>query len=272
MKIKNVIVIVCFFLSTAVNGQVDKQIDSQKLEIYVIKETLPQLLNYNPNSPASYLKGAGSYEAISRVNSMFPDGSTEAVTEILLELDRFSDSISTVLTKKKISVFLSDTLYGYKYTPTITFYEDGYNDTSDMRLPEAWVYTVDQLTEVFQTNYENRGLRNPVDLAFIDLVYDQVKLNAPNRKIDLNDLDSSYYDFRSILDADPTEEFRMNAVRLYKPVFNQKKNKACYLFSYQAQNGPFREFVFVEKQNGRWVYIESYGSHHIDSNDDWFND
>jgi hypothetical protein len=39
---KNKIVIVCVFLSTAVVGQ----IENTQLEIFIIKETLPQLLNY----------------------------------------------------------------------------------------------------------------------------------------------------------------------------------------------------------------------------------
>jgi len=53
---KNGIVMVCVLFSMAVHGQNDKEIDTQQLEIFVIKETLPQLLNYHPNSPASYLK------------------------------------------------------------------------------------------------------------------------------------------------------------------------------------------------------------------------
>ena len=41
------------------------------------------------------------------------------------------------------------------------------------------------------------------------------------------------------------------------PVFNDKKDKACYLFSFQASNGPFREFVFVEKQANQNLIVNS---------------
>ncbi len=260
------IVILSVFAVMSVNGQ---SINNQ-LEILVIKETLPQLLNNNPNSAASYLKDGGSYKLMFDILNSRLLYDTTAIQQTVLELNNFSDSLSDVLTKQKILVLLSDTLFSYNYSPKINYYKAGYSDTTDLKIPETWEYTKNDLMEVFQINYEFRGLKKPVDLAFIDLIYDQIHLKSLDRKINLSDLNNSYYEYSSDLDSSSNVSLRINGIRLYKPVFNKNMDKACYLFSSQTRNGPYREFVFVEKQGNHWVYIESYGSHHVDSNDDWF--
>ena len=264
------ICIIGICISLTVNGQ---NINNT-LEISVIKETLPQLLNNNPNSAASYLKNGGGYklmyEVLSSVQKSNSIQDSLALLQTMSGLNRLSDSLSDVLTEQKIVVLLSDTLFAYSYSPEITVYLDGYSDTTDLKIPETWNNTKDYLIEVFQSDYEIRGFKNPIDTAFIDLIHDQINLNSSDLTIDLKDLNNSYYEYRSFLDTNIIGNLRFNGVRLYRPVFNDKKDKACYLFSFQASNGPFREFVFVEKQANHWVFIDSYGSHHIDSNEDWY--
>lgn len=254
----------CF--SLLVNGQ---NTNSQ-LEISVIKETLPQLLNNNPNSAASYLKNGGGYKLMIEVlNSKFIRD-TIGARQTLLELNKLSDSLSEVLSKQKIFVLLSDTLFAYEYSPHIWENIGGESDTTDLNNLEDWDYEKNFLIETFQTDYENRGFKEPIDMEFIDLINQQINLNSSHIKIELKELNNSYYEYSSSLDSNLVDKLRFKAVRLYRPVFNDKMDKACYLFSFQASNGPFREFVFVEKKENNWVFIDSYGSHHIDSDENWY--
>ncbi|MDW5288750.1 hypothetical protein [Formosa sp. PL04] len=259
-----------FIASMCITFTVNGQNVNSKLEISIIKETLPQLLNNHPNSAASYLKDGGIYKLMYETINSTAIHDTIGIPEILLELNNLSDSISNVLAKQKIVVLLSDTLFTYKYSPKIIDYKAEYSDTIDLNTPESWENTKNDLIEVFQTNYINSGLENPVDLEFIDLIYDQIQLKSSDEKIGLNDLNNSYYEYKNDLDSSSNEDLIFHGIRLYKPVFNKNMDKACYLFSYEASNGPFRVFVFVEKHEGHWVYIEKYGSHHIDSNQNWF--
>ncbi|MFN5417895.1 MAG: hypothetical protein ACK5B9_12625 [Flavobacteriia bacterium] len=252
--------------SLLVNGQ---NTNSQ-LEISVLKETLPQLLNNNPNSAASYLKNGGGYKLMVEIlNSKFIRD-TIGARQTLLELNKLSDSLSEVLSKQKIFVLLSDTLFVYKYSPNIWKNIGGESDTTDLKNLEDWDYEKDILIETFQTDYENRGFKKPIDLEFIDLIKEQINLNSSHIIIDLKELNNSYYEYRPLIDSNLVGTLRFNGVRLYRPVFNDKMDKACYLFSFQSSNGPFREFVFVEKQENKWIFIDSYGSHHIDSDDNWY--
>jgi hypothetical protein len=253
--------------SILVNGQ---NVNHQ-LEISVIKETLPQLLNYNPNSAASYLKNGGGYKLMSDILSSKFLSDTIGARQTLLELNELSDSLSDVLSKQKIIVLLSDTLFAYKYSPNIWKNIGGESDTSDLKIPEDWDYEKNFLIETFQTDYENQGFKKPIDLEFIDLIKEQINLNSPHIKIDLKELNNSFYEYRPLIDSNLVGKLRFNAVRLYRPVFNAKIDKACYLFSFQSSNGIFREFVFVEKQENKWVFIDSYGSHHIDSDKNWYS-
>jgi hypothetical protein len=264
--IRNWICLVGTCISLTVNGQ---SINSQ-LELEVIKETLPQLLNNSPNSAASLLKNGGVYKSMVETLNLISNHNTLEVNETLLKLNKQSDSLSVVLSNQKIVVFLSDTLFAYKYYPYITKRKDGDSHTIDLKIPETWENIKEHFVEVFQTDYKYRGLKNPVDIKFIDLIYDQINLNSSDIRIELKNLNNSYYEYRSHLDSNSIGDLRVNGVRLYRPVFNKKMDKACYLFSFQARNGPFREFVFVEKQGKKWVLIESYGSHHIDFNEDWY--
>jgi hypothetical protein len=65
-------------------------------------------------------------------------------------------------------VRISDTLFAYRYSPTISKYKDGHSDTTDLKIPENWDYEKNNLIETFQTDYEKRGFKNPIDVKFID--------------------------------------------------------------------------------------------------------
>lgn len=252
------------------------QKEDHELEAHVIQETLPQLLDANPNSIASLLKGGEMYELLieSLQFSVMMD-STSDTSQLRMELDALSDSIATILETNKIRVTLSDTLFAYNYSPAYTEYKDGWIDTIDLREKESWEYTEMDLIEVFQTNSAYRGLSTPVDLEFIELIKAHVHSASTNKRIDVSQFNTQHYEFVNHLpenhDSLTKEGLLIHAIRVYRPVFNEVKDKACYLYAGQARNGPWREFVFVEKHDNKWVFIESYGSEHIDSNEDWLD-
>lgn len=237
------------------------QEDTFPLEIQVIRETLPQLLNNNPNSLAAYLKDGGIYTTILEINKQLNFPKTQ-YDSLQTRLDYTSDSLENILREHKLIVLLADTLYSYRY--------DGYNGTTEYPHlafnSEWWALEKQTLFEVFQKEYKIYGLKQPVDTEFIDLIHQQLINTSNDLPIDLSVLDTSYYRFvnKPEESGDLQEQYIIHGIRIYRPVFNQEKNKACYLFSSQTARGPYREFVFAEKAEGSWIFIESYGSHHID--------
>ena len=177
----------CVSVSLTANGQ---NINS-KLEISVIRETLPQLLNGNPNSAACYLKNGRLYKLMSEVLHSNTGQDTSALHQARLELDKLSDSLSEVLTKEKIVVLISDTLFAYRYSPTISKYKDGHSDTTDLKIPENWDYEKNNLIETFQTDYEKRGFKNPIDIKFIDLGL----CTTPEEEMEMYEDDEEMEDF-----------------------------------------------------------------------------
>ena len=265
---KNWITLFSLMLSVQSMGQKT----NDELAFIVIKETLPQVLDANPNSIASCLKGGKMYETLMDSYRALP---IIDARQLRSELDLLSDSISKILENNKIFVLLSDTLFTYEYSPVYHDQGDGWVDTFDLRNSSTWQIEYEDLVEVFQTNYEYRGLSTPIDLEFTQLIRVHINANPTvDSPIDLNKLSSLNYVYTSILPANHdslrNQGLLVNGLRVYKPVFNKKMNKACYLFSYQARNGPWREFVFVEKKNGKWDFLDSYGSEHIDRNENWF--
>lgn len=246
---------------------------NNELEFTVIQETLPQLLDASPISCVSYLKGGKVYELFHAATSMSPDSN-----QLRLELDLLADSIAEVLKNQKITIQLLDTLFAYKYSPTYTHsnFGDGWVDTFDLRDSSTWLIKYEDLTEVFQTNYEYRGLSIPIDLEFIALI--KIHVNSTSTEdlpIDINKLSSSNYSFTDVLplNHDSLQQqplLLLKGVRIFRPVFNKSLDKACYLFSYETIGDPRREFVFVEKKNGKWYFLEDYGSKHVDYNESWF--
>lgn len=263
------LVLSLFFLSAFI---LIAQESNQALEIQVLKETLPQVLDNNPNSIAFYLKGGKFYNLSMEIavsgSKMDPSIDTN---QWRADLDKLSDSIYEVLENNKIKVSLSNTLYAYNYKPSKVKYIDGRTDITDLRETESWEYEKEFLIERFQGDYEHYGFEQPIDLEFIYLIHLQLNQNAKNQHINLSALNNSYYEFcsKKEVQKDTTSGRTINAVCIYKPVFNQNEDKACYLFTFQAANGPFREFVFVEKKNEKWYLVETYGTHHIDGDRDY---
>jgi hypothetical protein len=196
--------------------------------------------------------------------------------QVLKELDSVAESVSKLLETHKITVVLSDTLFAYTYKPRYSEDNNGWVDTTDLRNPETWQYEREELIDVFQTNYAFRGMSRAVDLAFIDLVKAQIHFKGIHYPINLSELNSSHYKFTNSrpFDSDTLRKqgLLINAVRVYQPVFNESNTKACYLFSAQAKYGPWREFVFAEKKKGIWYFVESWGSYHVDGNDNWLGE
>lgn len=89
---------------------------NKNLEISVIKETLPQLLNNNANSVATYLRDGGGYTLMSEILNLSLLGDTAGVHQTKMDLNKLADSLSEVLTRQKIVVLLSDILFAYRYT------------------------------------------------------------------------------------------------------------------------------------------------------------
>lgn len=265
---KNWTTIVCLLISLQSVGQ---EVNNE-LEFTVIKETLPQVLDANPISLVSYLKGEKVYELFLSILSDTPDSN-----QLIFELDSFSDTIAEVLKNNKIVIQLSDTLFAYKYSPTYTHsnFGDGWVDTFDLRDSSTWLIEYEDLVEVFQTNHEYRGLSIPIDLEFTELIKTHINSNSnEDIPIDINKLSSSNYSFTTVLplnhDSLWHQQLLFKGVRVFRPVFNKSQNRACYLFSYETIDDPWREFVFVEKKNGKWYFLESYGSKHVDHNESWF--
>ena len=265
---KNWITIFCLLISLQSVGQ---EVNIE-LEFTVIQETLPQLLDANPISIVSYLKDGKVYELFHKVTSMSPDS-----TQLRFELDLLADSIAGILNNNKIIIQLSDTLFAYKYSPTYTHFNfgDGWVDTFDLRDSSNWLIQYEDLVEVFQTNHEYRGLSIPIDLEFIELIKTHINSNSnEDIPIDINKLSSSNYLFTDVLplnhDSLRQQSLLLKGIRIFRPVFNTSQDRACYLFSFETITDPWREFVFVEKKNGKWHFLESYGSEHVDKNDSWF--
>lgn len=246
------------------------------LGLEVIKQTLPQVLDQNPNSVACYLKGGAMYELLLKASNL-PVGmdSVFNVADYQYELDSVAESVNKLLEKHKITVVLSDTLFAYSYKPRYSVDNDGWVDTTDLRNSETWKYEREDLIDVFQTRYEFRGMKQEVDLAFIDLIQKQIYFKGDDYTFNLSDLDNERYIFTNSKPADSDtlhkQGLLINAVRVYQPVFNGSKTKACYLFAWQTRNGPWREFVFVEKKKGKWYFVESWGSEHVDLDEHWMD-
>lgn len=245
---------------------------NNELEFTVIKETLPQVLDANPISFVSYLKGGRVYESLLSTTSISPDSN-----QLRVELDLLADSIAEVLKNTKIIIQLSDTLFAYKYSPTYMHFNfgDGWVDTFDLRDSSTWSIKYEDLVEVFQTNHKYRGLSKPIDLEFIELIKTHINLiSNDDIPIDINELSSSNYSFTTVLPLNHDSLWRqsmlLKGIRVFRPVFNSSEDRACYLFSYETRTDPWREFVFVEKKNGKWYFLESYGSKHVDKNETWF--
>lgn len=173
------------------------------LNLEVIKQTLPQVLDDNPNSAASYLKGGAMYELLLKATHppVGMDSSFNAA-HYQYELDSLAETVSKLLENHKITVLLSDTLFAYSYKPRYIDEGDGWVDTIDLRNSKTWKYKRDDLIDVFQTNYAFRGMSREVDLAFIELIKAQIHFTGVDYAFNLSDLDNERYIFTNSKPAD----------------------------------------------------------------------
>jgi hypothetical protein len=251
--IKYIFCLFCFTSSFSQNLDFDLQ---------VIKATLPHYLNNNPNSLASYMKGNKAYKVVmARINFdiNFLDSGKVDSKKLLSELDEFSDSISEVLLKNKISVFLNPVLYSYHYKPSNEFKPINYNNRAD------WEGDYERLAKDFKKN-DMVIFDTIIGTAYLDLIKQQIDLRGSDTPINLELLNSSYYQFKSSNDTLAIkEESIIRAFQLYRPVFNRERNKGCYLFSfYCRENAICRDFIFIKKIGDKWIFVDEYPTHLID--------
>lgn len=251
-----------FFLVAMISaGSVVAQTVDTVLEAAVIRETLPAYLNKNPNSAASYLRHGSSHSRLSKLeelSAVFPDSAERAgLKQAVLELDHFSDSMATVLKTGKIVVHVTAGLHPYIYKPTPYY---------DLRKEKDWKGMASIIAEDFTYDKLAR-MDTVVSLEFLPLIRKQIVGTRSFLPFDVQRLDAGYYSFDTTK-ADCRDMLCMDADKIYRPVFNAAKTKAVYLFSYGCRTGICREFIFAEKRQGKWQFIDSYPSHLVDNADE----
>lgn len=245
-----------YILFSSLFGYSQNNIDS--LEVYAISETLPEYLDNNPNSIASYLRENDGYKKIRNfLVATIKMGSDSIeqneVKNQIKQLDFISDSLKTALLAKRIQVKIKDSLYQYTYVP---------KEYEDLRKPEDWVIKYNYLKEDF---IENKWVRldTTISMEFAELIKKQIDSSKKNVNLNLTRIDNNRYEFIDIQQTCNELELCFNGYKLYRPVFNTEKNKACYLFSFNCRSGICRDFIFIEKLKNKWTFIDSYPSHLI---------
>ena len=223
----------------------------------IIKETLSQYFNDNPNSVASYLKGSKGFKMATFGLKMGiameeDEAKKNDLIKNLKEFDAYSDSLVDVLKTKKINVQLSDTLYAYKYVI----------GSSNLQKKEDWQAAYNFLLDDFEKNDLAR-LDTIIGKAYIDLIKKQIDYKGTDKIIQRNELNHGYYQYTDA--SKPCEdELCIKADKVYRAVFNSTGTKGCYLVSFYCRNGICRSFVFIEKVNNQWKYVDDYPSWLVD--------
>ena len=126
----------------------------------------------------------------------------------------------------------------------------------------TWALEQEHLKEEFLENKWAR-LDTTISMEFADLIKKQIDISNYKRKVNVATFDNRYYKFINKTDSCNDSSFCMNGEKLYIPVFNTTKDKACYLFSYACRNGICRDFIFIGWVDDKWQYVVSYPSHLI---------
>lgn len=237
-----------------------QNIDSEK-EKEIIKKTLTEYLDTNPNSLASYLKGNKGYDmmdfAIKMAIVMEEDGiKKQELISDLNQIDDYADSISTILQNKKIKVHIIDTLFAYQYTPV----------TNDLRNESDWEQAYTYLLEDFKYNNSAR-LDTIIGEEYIELIKKQINIQRDNEWISPDVFDNSHYEYTS-KDTLCESDFCIKADKVYHLVLNKEGNKGCYLFSFYCQDNKIcRAFIFIKKENEQWHYVDDYPSWLVDESE-----
>lgn len=229
-----------------------------KTETEIIKQTLSQYLDSNPNSIASFLKGKKKYKftvlGLEMGIIMEDDPVTkEALKKDLDLLSYYSDSISVALQTEKIKVLISDTLFAYKYTPA----------ASNLKNETDWKQNYQYLLDDFKDNKLAR-MDTIIGEEYIDLIKKQLHYKGENKLFLRDELNHSYYKYENE-NIPCDDEFCINGSRLYRLVLNNDNTKGCYLFSfYCGENSICRSFIFIRKENNKWIYVDEYPSWIVD--------
>lgn len=235
--------------------QSNTQYVSFEEEKEIIRTTLSQYLDSNPNSLASYIKGNKGYEMMEfglKMGLAFEKDSTKKslIIQQYDSLNYFSDSIITLLKNKKIEVIFSDTIFAYDYTP-------GY---SDLRKEADWQNNYSDLLFDFEENGSAR-LDTIIGSDYIDLIRRQILYEGDDHKIRLSDLDHAYYQYKT----SSNDEAAILGIKIYRAVFNDALTKGCYLISFVCRGGKScRSFIFIKKEENNWIFVDDYPSWLVD--------
>lgn len=252
MKLLSIILFLLFY-----NFSFSQSIDFET-EKKIIKETLSQYLNTNPNSIASYLKGEKGYKMFEfgfKMGMLMEEDSPskEEIKKDLLQFYLYADSISIALKSKKIRVQISDTLFAYKYT----------SGRSNLQNEADWKQNYEYLYSDFAENDLAR-FDTIIGKEYIDLIKKQINYKGENKVFLRQELNQSHYQFEKIK-SPCNDEFCFNASKIYRAVFNSDNTKGCYLFSFYCQENEIcRSFIFIKKKNDKWIFVDDYPSWIVD--------
>ncbi|MGN7809477.1 hypothetical protein [Flavobacterium sp. 22076] len=229
-----------------------------KTEKEIIKQTLSQYLDTNPNSIVSFLKGGKGYRftvlGVEMGIEMEEDSiKREDLKKDLNYLNHYSDSIADVLKTKKIKVFISDTLFAYKYMP----------GANNLKNETDWKQNYQYLLSDFKDN-ELARMDTIIGEEYIDLIKKQVHYKGENKTFVRGELDHSYYKYEKE-NLTSKDQLSIRGSKIYRLVLNRDNTKGCYLFSFYCSNDKIcRSFIFIKKENNKWVYVDEYPSWIVD--------
>lgn len=229
-----------------------------EIEKKIIKQTLSQYLDTNPNSAASYIKGKKGYDMMQfgyKMGVVMEEDSIkkQEFVNVLDSLDFMSNNILEQLKTRKIRVQISDTLYAYRYKPT----------NNDLRNAKDWENNYTNLLDDFKYNNMAR-LDTIIGEEYIDLIKKQIHYKGTDKVFSVKELGHSYYQFTTESDS-CVDEYCIDADKVYRAVFNDSFTKGCYLFSFHcSDNRICRSFIFIRKEQNEWIYVDEYSSWIID--------
>ncbi|MGB1041029.1 MAG: hypothetical protein ACPGVD_09160, partial [Flavobacteriales bacterium] len=174
--------------------------------------------------------------------------SIEKREALLRKIDSTSDTITELMKSRKIQVFISDTLFAYKYEPTKYF---------DLRIEKDWNEEYNSFLMDFEQNYLHI-FDTALEKEYISLLRKQIFQEKKDTIINLNILNKSYYLFETIDSPCKDSNYCVNGVKIYRPVFNKSFDKGCYLYASKCRAGICRRFIFIKKTNGRWQFVDDY--------------
>jgi len=221
------------------------------MEIEAIRQTLPAFLDQH--SIAGILPDGENFRFARKLLDFELEMSKgkkakKKVQKHIEKLEFIADSIAQVLETKPIQVTLADTLFAFDYQP------DSY---SDLRKWEDWKATYDRKYREFSENFLVI-FDTIIGVEYLELTKKQVDLNATNQPIELTALKDGRYEY--VPNDSPLGDLTFRGVKIYKPVFNDDATKGCYLFSYVTSGSKelVTQFIFIEKQDGHWEYVEAW--------------